>query len=471
MAAVMAFALALPGCSLKDSSVSPDKSLPMTDGASENVHPQVAAVAALDNTVPNISTTGQVTATTTNFRLVVTFSEPMDADTINTSNIYVRDVTAAPVIVPGQSVTLSKSATVVWIDWASATDYTAVPLEVVVTRDVTDRSGNGVAGLVVHHANAYPWDQMAADFRQEVTGAGAWAVAPNWDLATVNITAADASPTLINVTVTFDTINILATSVSQANFTVTSGTIANYVATNLNTTGVITFDITNPTADSMGTITFNPAGVLIDPSTAGNTRRYPDGATTLLTLTSGYVTPGGDESTNEVVDDALEGTLSTFIYRYVPDTAITSLPEVNGGSAVDRTGNFYSGVGADRIWEIQFDDASAAPGTLIAMNPATFIPDNFIAYNAAGDELQITVTPFYLTGDAACSRALISTMDYSQDAISSLVIRTGVRSAGGQHMDGDGDGKLEGENDVDTGKNPVTNVGVPDGEVDDWVTL
>ncbi|MDY6934428.1 MAG: Ig-like domain-containing protein [Spirochaetota bacterium] len=437
--ALVALSLFLAGCILDDSKMSNNIAPPSASGVTDKTLPQVNAF-----TTPALvtySSDGLVDTAVApyNHRCVVTFSEVMSRNTITSSSVYVRDVSSTPAVISGQTVTISEDGMTVYVEWSSSTDYTAVELEAVVESTVTDLSGNGIAGLVTHFGATYPFTDIVADYREDI--GAAWTDAPSWRPATVTLSQVNLSATSVTVTAQFNTLEMDPSTITASNFSVSGGGTIGTLTDNLAVGGDVSFGVTGLTENTEYTVTFSSTGAAVDITDVN--RLYPDGATTLATLDDYYM-----------IDDydLAKGNRSSYTLEFMMQNSTLTIPTLVGAS--DQTATILPGYtgGTDRMIQIQFS---------VALDEATLTAANFIVKDndAPSKELSVTVSPYYLDGDTELVRVLISTMDYSEDAIQTITIRSGV-TCSGAHVDGDGDGALEGDADYDQNDAP-----------DDWVTL
>ncbi len=412
--------LGFTGCflSLDDSSLGLNSSTPTySSGDTDNINPVVNSV----------STPEAASATNGDWRIYIYFSEIMDSSTINTTNIYLRDVNsaAAPSLITGHTVIYDAGQKRAVLEWNSTED----DLELVVTSSVTDTSGNGLAGDSGSFASFLD-ESTAAAYRQAVDPYGTSAFAPNYTPARITISQGGGT-TSVTVTVTFSQNDIDAATIAETDFSLSSGTIASATYTeNTNASGgitSITFDCTGLAENTEYTVTFTP------PSGLSTTEDYPDGATT-LNKTVLFDTYGNSGTVKRRSD-----------YILVFKTGSSTLTPPTYTGAVDLSGT------SGNMVQVNFSEA---------MDSTTVLDtDNYVAYGVSSNELQVDISPVYTAG-TGITGVILSTMAYTQGSMYKIVLKSGLLSEAGEPFDGNGDGIMSGDNDYDN-----------NGVIDDWKTL
>lgn len=129
----------ITGCSVSDSNVGANTANP------------ISTTVQGDGDLPYITSfTSDLPGTQWNavnlYRIEVVFSEDMDPATVTAANMYLRNLTGGtPADIAGQAVTYDATTKTAYIDYTN--DGTIGTAELVVTAGVTDKSGNGIAGL------------------------------------------------------------------------------------------------------------------------------------------------------------------------------------------------------------------------------------------------------------------------------------------------------------------------------------
>ncbi len=378
-------------------------------------------------------------------RILVTFSGNMDPATVTTANIRIRDITAAiaDITIDKLDYIPSKapaSGAKVYLYYTlPLADQTDKSREIFVSRNVKDMMGNGITP----YNNIAGYRNVNTDYRKVIHESATvpFTVYPNYNplfVNSINITAiTDVSAT---VTVTFSR-PVTKTSVTTANFTVTpAATIgtATYdtdggVTTDDLYANSISFPLTVLTHNTVYSVTINPAGIVIAPTM----NQYPYIATSVFTETDLNFR---NRRTIEYIDTYITDFVKKFATDYNPSPYVAPVYVSN-----------VTGLSSTTV-QVTFS---------AAIDPATVIADNFIAYTRtavtvngsstyAYSPVEVKLIPYLAvtTGDITVVDLTTLADELTKASIYRVVIKNSVKSKNGVQIDGNDDGNLLGTVDI-----------------------